>query len=67
VRRCADTAAGQTTGESDRQSRSAEKAGCSRDQRPAKQQASEALKQQKISQTQKNVVTDFYKNLAPGK
>lgn len=33
----------------------------------AKQQASEALKQQKISQTQKNVVTDFYKNLAPGK
>src|SRR5205807_10302244 len=32
----------------------------------AKQQASEALKQQKISQTQKNVVTDFYKNLAPG-
>jgi hypothetical protein len=33
----------------------------------AKQQASEALKQQRISQTQKNVVTDFYKNLAPGK
>lgn len=33
----------------------------------AKQQASEALKQQKISQAQKNVVTDFYKNLAPGK
>ncbi|MFO0812827.1 MAG: hypothetical protein U0796_06385 [Gemmatales bacterium] len=33
----------------------------------AKQQASEAIKQQKISQTQKNVVTDFYKNLAPGK
>jgi len=33
----------------------------------AKQQASEALKQQKISQTQKNVVSDFYKNLAPGK
>ncbi|MBL8822624.1 MAG: hypothetical protein JNJ77_08565 [Planctomycetia bacterium] len=33
----------------------------------AKQQASEALKQQKISQAQKSVVTDFYKNLAPGK
>lgn len=32
-----------------------------------RQQASEALKQQKISQTQRNVVTDFYKNLAPGK
>jgi myosin heavy subunit len=31
----------------------------------AKQQASEALKQQKISQTQRDVVTDFYKNLAP--
>jgi hypothetical protein len=33
----------------------------------AKQQASEALKQQKISQTQRDVVSEFYKNLAPGK
>ncbi|HMP16635.1 MAG TPA: hypothetical protein PKD72_06415 [Gemmatales bacterium] len=33
----------------------------------AQQQASEALKQQRISQSQKNVVNEFYKNLAPGK
>jgi hypothetical protein len=33
----------------------------------ARQQADEAIKRQKITQTQRSVVSDFYKNLAPGK
>lgn len=32
----------------------------------AREQAGEALRQQKIGAAQRDIVTDFYKNLAPG-
>jgi hypothetical protein len=32
----------------------------------AREQASEALRQQKIGAAQRDIVSDFYKNLAPG-